>query len=182
MPYELVSRILCVDLQVLLMSRFLVPLLFAASLLLLPGCASTQATADRGNSSEVLGTWKYRAMAGSDVLDEGVIRITMVKGRLQGTLRDARLGTVPVDVRYRGSRLSLRLDEIRIDGRVKNNEYTAYYERPMWDVTTSQNFRQNAQRINGSISARRVHKTGYAGPQIDLGCDPLTIESSSRCR
>jgi len=151
--------------------------------LLLGGCTSTQQTADRGNSNEVLGTWKYRAMAGSDVLDEGVIRISMVQGRLQGTLRDRRIGTVPVDVSYRGQRLELDLDEIRIYGRVKNNEYTAYYERPIWDVTTSQSFRHRGSgRLNGSLSARRVHSTGYYEPNVDLGCDPLTIESDKRCR
>jgi len=147
------------------------------------GCTSTQGTADRGNSNEILGTWEYRAMAGSDVLDEGVIRITMVHGRLQGTLRDARIGTVPVDVTYRGSRLRLDLDEIRIYGNVKDDRYTAYYERPMWDVTTSQNFRgSSSQRINGSLAARRVRSTGYQAPNIDLGCDPLTVEAADACR
>ena len=151
---------------------------------LLPGGrTSTQQTADRGTSNEVLGTWKYRAMAGSDVLDEGVIRISMVQGRLQGTLRDRRIGTVPVDVSYRGQRLELDLDEIRIYGRVQNDEYTAYYERPIWDVTTSQSLRhRGSDRINGSLSARRVHSTGYYEPNVGLGCDPLTIESDKRCR
>ncbi|PEN15118.1 hypothetical protein CRI94_02180 [Longibacter salinarum] len=165
------------------MYRYFTPFIaLLAAFVVFSGCASTQSASDRGNTNDVLGTWKYRTMAGSDVLDEGVIQITMVQGRLEGTLRDARVGTIPVDVSYRGERLELDLDEIRIYGRVQNDEFTAYYERPMWDVSTSQDVRhQTNNRLSGSLSARRVHSTGYEEPDIDLGCDALTVESKSAC-
>lgn len=152
------------------------------ALLLLSGCASTAQAPNRGDTSEVLGTWRYRTMSGSSLFDEGVIQITMQNGRLEGMLRDSRLGVAPLDVSYRGDNLQLRLEDIRIRGRVKDNEYVAFYERSMWDVTTPQRASRRGQdRINGSLAARRVEAKGYKAPDVPLGCDNLTEESSNRC-
>jgi len=160
--------------------RFLLGLLLASALGL-TACASSSSTTSRGDSSEILGTWQYRAMAGSQLLDEGIFRITYERGRLRGILRDSRIGTNPVDVRYSGKQLLLDLDGIQIRGRVENNRFVAYYERSLWDVSSSQSFRHPSQRLNGSLSARRVEVQGYSGPNIQLGCDNLLIESPNRC-
>jgi len=150
--------------------------------LLVTGCASSGPSASRGNTAEVLGTWRYRAMAGSSLLDEGVIQITMNQGRLEGTLRDSRLGSAPLDVSYRGDNLRLRVDDIRIQGRVKNNEFVAFYERSMWDVTTPQrSIRDQRQRMNGSLSARRVEAKGFDVNLPPLGCDDLLTGGASQC-
>ncbi len=152
------------------------------TLLLLSGCASTGQAPGRGDTSEVLGTWRYRSMAGSSLFDEGVIQITMQNGQLEGMLRDSRLGVAPLDVSYRGDNLQLRLEDIRIRGRVKDNEYVAFYERSTWDVTTPQrSYSRGQQRTNGSIAARRIEAKGFEIPNVPLGCDPLTEEASSRC-
>lgn len=145
------------------------------------GCSGTSHTTSTGDRNDVVGTWKYRATAGSDVLEEGVFQIRVRQGRLDGVLRDSRIGVVPLDVRYRGQRLEMRIDQIRIRGRVKNDQYTAFYERPMWDVTTSQSFRSRNDRINGSITARRVRSLAYSGPEIPLGCTDILEESTNRC-
>lgn len=160
--------------------RRLLGLLFASALVF-SACANSSSTTSRGDSSEILGTWQYRAMAGSQLLDEGIFRITYERGRLRGVLRDSRIGTTPVDVRYSGKQLLLDLDGIQIRGRVENNRFVAYYERSMWDVSTSQSYRRASQRLNGSLSARRVQVRGYSGPAIQLGCDNLLIESPNRC-
>lgn len=153
------------------------------ALLLLTGCASTAQAPNRGDTSEVLGTWRYRSTAGSSLFDEGVIQITMQNGRLEGMLRDSRLGVAPLDVSYRGDNLQLRLADIRIRGRVENNEYVAFYERSTWDVTTPQrSYNTGRQRTNGSLAARRVEARGFEMPNVPLGCDPLTEETSSRCK
>ena len=152
------------------------------ALLLLSGCASAGQTTDRGDTSEVLGTWRYRTVAGSSLFDEGVIQITMQNGRLEGMLRDSRLGVAPLDVSYRGDNLQLRLEDIRIRGRVEDNEYVAFYERSMWDVTTPQRAQRRGQeRVNGSLAARRVEAKGYDLQLPPLGCEEIFQEASKKC-
>lgn len=163
------------------LSTFPLAALVLAIGLALAGCSGAGHSTSTGDRNDVVGTWKYRATAGSDVLEEGVFQIRVRQGRLDGVLRDSRIGIVPVDVTYRGERLEMRIDQIRIRGRVNNDRYTAFYERPMWDVTTSQSFRSRNDRINGSITARRVRSLAYSGPTLPLGCTDILEESTDRC-
>jgi hypothetical protein len=158
----------------------IVALVIAAGLAV-AGCSGAGHSTSTGDRNDVVGTWKYRATAGSDVLEEGIFEIRVRQGRLDGVLRDSRIGIVPVDVSYRGQRLEMRIDQIRIRGRVQNNRYTAFYERPLWDVTTSQSFRSRNDRINGSITARRIRSLAFTTPNLPLGCTNILEESTDRC-
>jgi hypothetical protein len=138
--------------------------------------------------------WEYQASGSRAFLDRGVFKIVMTRnGRLEGVLRDSRLGQVDLDdVRIRNGQMYLRIQyqagftatssSLQISGRVKDDKYTATYSQPMWDVTTSQNHRRQDRSLSGSIFARRVQQgvAGHLDPALG-GCGEL-VESGYRCR
>jgi hypothetical protein len=178
--------------------RFFLPLILflAAGLLALGGCASTSApSTDR---ADVLGVWKYRAN-GSQYLDRGTFKIVLADGRLQGVLRDARIGTASLsNVRLRNGQLQLRVEYfqrsrfgydaqnsyLQVRGRVEDDEYTATFHQPLYDVTTPQRYRHQRHRssVSGSIVARRVQAGGAANVPFDLGCTDALEESNYDCQ
>ncbi len=175
------------------LSRLLSLLLLPAALVLWSGCSSSGSTTSSVDRSDVLGVWEYRAN-GSRLLDEGIFRISFQQGRLQGQLRDTRLGRVPLrDVRVRNGRLNLRIEYrsayssetgyLEVNGHVRNDQLTATYYLPKWDVSTSQNLwrRSSASSPNGSLYARRVQ--GGMADRFDdpLGCSSPLVESDYRC-
>lgn len=156
------------------------------------GCASSGPAAS-ADPSDVLGVWEYRSN-GSPYLDRGRFRIVRERGgRLDGVLRDSRLGTVDVeDVRLRNGQLHLRIEiqsaysaqtsVLQISGQVRNDRYTGTFRQPMWDVTTSQNLRRYRQSASGgSLLARRVQESGFQGPAVPLGCTDALVEHDYRC-
>jgi len=175
--------------------RSLSPLLavvLVAGIATTTGCASTgSTTTDR---SDVLGVWEYRTN-GTPYLDRGRFQIVLTKnGRLDGRLRDSRLGTVNLDdVRLQNGQMHLRIEvqraysaqtsTLQISGRVEDDRYTATFRRPMFDVTTSQNTSRTASSTSGgSILARRVRASSVHDMPVPLGCTGVLIEHNYHCR
>jgi len=154
------------------------------------GCASSAPTTTA--RSDVLGVWEYRS-SGTTYLDRGRFQIVLTKnGRLDGTLRDTRLGTVDLDeVRLRNGQMHLRIQVqsaysaetrvLQISGRVEDERYTATFRRPIWDVSTSQTYRRQTASSGGSILARRIQGTTVSGMRLPLGCTAGLVEHDYLC-
>jgi len=174
--------------------RSLSPLLavvLVAGIAATTGCASTgSTTTDR---SDVLGVWEYRTN-GTPYLDRGRFQIVLTQnGRLDGRLRDSRLGTVNLDdVRLQNGQMHLRIEvqraysaqtsTLQISGRVEDDRYTATFRRPMFDVTTSQNTSRMRSTSGGSILARRVRTSTVHDMPVPLGCTDVLVEHNYHCR
>jgi hypothetical protein len=174
------------------LSLLLTVVLVAGIATTITGCASTgSTTTDR---SDVLGVWEYRTN-GTPYLGRGRFQIVLTKdGRLDGRLRDSRLGTVNLDdVRLRNGQMHLRIEvqraysaqtsTLQISGRVEDDRYTATFRRPMFDVTTSQHTRRTASSTSGgSILARRVRTSSVHDMPVPLGCTDVLVEHNYHCR
>ena len=173
--------------------RLLAPWVLAVALLLCSGCGSSSSTTSSTDRSDVLGVWEYQTN-GSRLLSEGFFRIVFQQGRLQGQLRDTRLGRVPLrDVRIQNGRLNLRIEYrsayssetgyLEVNGHVRNDELTATYYLPMRDVSTSPNIwrSSSASTPNGSLYARRVQGGTVDGFGDPLDCTSPLVESNYRC-
>jgi hypothetical protein len=138
--------------------------------------------------------WEYRTN-GTPYLDRGRFQIVLTRnGRLDGRLRDSRLGTVELDdVRLQNGHMHLRIEvqsaysaqtsTLQISGRVEDDRYTATFRRPIFDVTTSQNTSRTASSTSGgSILARRVRTSTVHDMPVPLGCTGILVEHNYHCR
>jgi hypothetical protein len=174
------------------LSSLFAVVLLAAIATATAGCASTgPTTTDR---SDVIGVWEYRTN-GTPYLDRGRFQIVLTRnGRLDGRLRDSRLGTVELDdVRLQNGHMHLRIEvqsaysaqtsTLQISGRVEDDRYTATFRRPIFDVTTSQNTSRTASSTSGgSILARRVRTSTVHDMPVPLGCTGILVEHNYHCR
>jgi hypothetical protein len=145
----------------------------------LGGCAATaeQAASPPGLHAAT-GVWTYET-TGSRYLTRGTLRLALDDdGRLRGTLRDARLGTVDVDGRLRGRHLVLRIGQrLAVHGTVEGDRFTGALELPFYDVAnaygTSARQRRGGSRFrqstDGAFYAERGSLLGTTLPPIDCG-------------
>lgn len=168
------------------MHRFFLPGWTAAFLLVLVGtlgCASTSPSADqRDEQAQFLGTWQYRTVRAPG-LDEGTFRIAREGDRLIAIVRDARRGRLRARVHIWEDRMALRLNGIRVAGRLEDGRYEATVEVSTWDVRRAPSRSPSArrdERLRGSLVARRTDAPpSTSGP--GYGCRPLLRETSYAC-
>lgn len=154
------------------------------------GCASSsEMDAASSDPAHVVGTWEYRSYD-SPLLGEGVLQIFIDQGRLEGQLRDSRIGRVPVQVSFRNSNLNLSLREtlgpsssITVSGHVEDETFTAFLRRPTYDVSTSQDVfgRRSQTSSSGSLYARRVRAPEAQSLDPGLGCNGPADLVGYRC-
>lgn len=165
------------------------PLLTSAlvCLALTAACSTSQPASGPDAAAEraaVVGLWEYQA-SNSAYLDRGVFKITVQDGRLQGTLRDNRLGALPIRVEVRDRSMEMVVDDLRINGRLDDDKFTAFVRRPMWDVSSRQRAGyRNRSRQNpptGSLFARRIESMGTAVADVPLGCTDPTHVKGVQC-
>ncbi len=158
----------------------------------LGGCAATsEPAASPLGVHAATGVWTYET-AGSRYLTRGTFRLNLDDdGRLRGTLRDARLGTVDVEGRLRGRRLVLRIGQrLAVHGTVEGDRFTGALELPFYDVANAYGTSARQQRrgrgsrfrqsTDGAFYAERGSLLGTTLPPIDCGGLRL-YEASGPC-
>ncbi len=153
----------------------------------LTGCTTSEPTRRDGPSvSEVVGTWTYRA-SGSQPLSRGTLQLNTTRGHLIGRLRDAELGTVPIDARMHGERLTLRMDLFRVgpvsvSGVVEDGTFRGLVDRPEYDVAMSQDETRYAHQssVRGAFLAER--QTHTASLALPFDCPRLGPDGLMPCR
>lgn len=156
-------------------------LLLAFFFLACAGCASTteQPLSERDQAAMVTGAWRYET-DGSNVLGQGVFFIERERGRYVGVMRDSRQGQVPLRIRVHNRMLTLNVSDISVRGHVEENQFTAFVDQNLWDVSISASARQR-NHVKGVLRAKRVN-AGYT-PSIDLdaGCSNPLYEHDYTC-
>lgn len=127
------------------------------------------------NEAAALGTWEYTAR-GPSGLQEGTFQVSTEGDRLVVTFQDRWRGRITGRVRVHGSRMELRLNRLRISGRIRNERFTGSVEHDPWDLSESR--RQNR---SGSFVAQRIDGPGTSDDVQGLDCPPLLRESSYAC-
>lgn len=162
--------------------------LLVASVAIWSGCASLgTSNASSDAATMVIGTWTYET-SGSHPLSEGTLQLATTNGRLRGQLRDAQLGTIPINANVSGKRLELRMDLFRIGplsiaGSVQGDEFRGLVDRPVYDVTMSANEasrHQTRDDLYGSFHAER--RGAPATPELVLNCPTLGPDGLRACR
>lgn len=148
----------------------------------LAGCMSPRTIQEiRADQAAALGMWEYR-VRGSPALDQGTMRIHRQNGRLTARLRDASRGRLRAQVSVRDQWMELRLDQVRVSGRLENGSFRGSVTIPTWDVSTSQRARRRARlQAQGSLLAHRVNTSPRSGAAEEIGCAPLLRESNYVC-
>jgi len=148
------------------------------------GCASSRPGAEEPvRPADVTGTWEYRT-TGSPALSSGTLRIRHKDGDLRAVLEDARRGQLRTrQVTVRDTWMELRLDQVLVSGRLRDNRYRASVEIITWDVATSSRLaRRSTYNRRGSMEAYQVRSSSRLGDAADtFGCPPLLRESSFAC-
>ena len=166
-------------------AQYVPVLVLTAAALGLAGCAVFGSTQGADQASDVIGTWAYRT-SGSQPLSTGTLQITTAQGRLMARLRDAELGTVPIDARIYGERLTLRMDLFRIgpvsvSGKVEGDQFRGLVDRPTYDVTMSQDkTSRSRQTVRGSFLAQR--RASLSSPLVSIDCPRLGPDGLQPCR
>lgn len=159
--------------------------LVVASAMLFTGCVSLGSSPSGSTASDVIGTWTYRA-SGAQPLSRGTLQITARDGRLMGQLRDAELGTIPLQADVSGRRLELRMDLFRagplsVAGSVEGDEFRGLIDRPMYNVTMSADeAAAHDDTVYGSFTAER--QAAPMGPRLVLNCPKLGPDGLVACR
>jgi len=171
-----------------LLVRFSGTALLVASVVLWSGCASLgTSNASTDTATTVIGTWTYEA-SGSQPLSEGTLQLATTNGRLRGQLRDAQLGTIPINANVSGKRLEVRMDLFRfgplsIAGSVQGDEFRGLVDRPVYDVTMSADDASRHQtRGNMYGSFRAERRSVPAVPELVLNCPTLGPDGLRACR
>ncbi len=144
---------------------------------LLCACSSQRAPEETANDrATVLGVWKYRAH-GTDALDRGTLQIHVRDGRLRGRIQDRWRGTEEADVLVENGYMDIRLNQVRISGRISGERFEATIRSEFWDLSESGNRRSGT----GSFVARRIRKGSTDDDDTDFGCPSLLREQSYAC-
>jgi hypothetical protein len=144
------------------------------------GCASSHSSQDSPEAqAAAIGTWKYE-VDGVAPLSTGVFQITEQDGRLQGLLRDQRRGRFRARVRLEGRRLELIIDELRVSGRIEDDQFTGFLRRQRWGVTTRRRTRRRTRSRfrSASVYARRVRSASAADRPSILECESILREAN----
>ena len=163
--------------------RRVLPLRLALLLLcvgLAAGCASSRsAEDDAADRAAVIGTWKYE-VEGSAPLSTGAFQITERDGRLQGLLRDRRQGRLRARVKLKDRRLELIIDQLRVSGRIEDDQFTGFLRRQQWGVTTRRRTRRRTRSHFRSTSfhAQRVRSASAADRPSILECESILREAN----
>lgn len=144
--------------------------------MVLLSCASSQTTSEVDERMRALGTWEYQA-TGVRSLRRGRLKILSRDGDLVGQFQDQMGGKFEANVQVQGARMEIRVDQLRITGRIRNNQYAGTIERSDWDVTRQNPRRQSQARFE----ARRIRQHGESGADDDYGCPSLLREESYAC-
>lgn len=123
-----------------------------------------------------LGTWEYRA-TGVRALRRGRLKISSRDGELVGQFQDRMRGRFKADIHVQGARMVITVDQLRITGRILDNQYSGTIEQSNWDVTEQNSRRQSRARFE----ARRVRRGGGSGATDRYGCPSLLREESYAC-
>jgi len=147
---------------------------------LIMGCASSQSTRDDAAArAAAIGTWEYEVI-GTAPLNAGTFQIAERDGRLHALVRDRRWGRLRARAEVRDTRLELVIDDLRISGRIENDQFTGFLRRQRWDVSTRQRSRRRRQSHSRSASlhARRVQSASTADRPSALECQSILREAS----
>lgn len=145
-------------------------------LILMVGCSTSRAPEEIAvEHAGVMGVWEYRT-DGTGALQRGTLRITVEEGRLKGHFQDSWRGQVDAFIQVHGTNMELRLDRVRISGRLRENRFEGVVERNAWDITSQGPHRSSP----GRFFARRV-QTASTTPSEEFGCPSLLRESSYAC-
>lgn len=143
---------------------------------LFAGCAPQSADHLAAERSQVLGTWAYQT-DGIQSLQRGTLRITMQDGNLTAQLRDTWRGSLRAHVDLHGSRMELKLRQVRITGRLEHDRFRGTVRTSFWDASQEQDQPQSS----GIFVARRVQSQAVMNDLTELGCASLLRESSYAC-
>lgn len=144
------------------------------------GCASSRSTKDDAAArAAAIGTWKYE-VNGTAPLNSGTFQIAERDDRLQALVRDRRRGRLRAQVDVRDARLELVIDDLRISGRIQDDQFTGFLRRQQWDVSTRQRTRRRRRASHShsaSFYAQRVHSaSGVTRPSL-LECESILREA-----
>jgi len=140
------------------------------------GCTSSEPSREVSERMRALGTWAYQA-TGVNSIRQGRLKIKSRDGDLIGQFHDRVRGKVLGDVRVRGAYMEIRIDQLRITGRILNNQYSGTVKQSDWDVTRQNPRRQSQARFE----ARRIRRQGESDTDDDFGCPALLREASYAC-
>jgi hypothetical protein len=126
--------------------------------------------------ARVVGTWKYRA-DGISRLQKGTLQIMVQDGDLKGRLRDNWRGEMTGSVDLRGPYMEIRLDHVRISGRLHRDRFEAAVRREFYDVSRT----GNGRAANGYFVARQVRSASVFADIENVGCPSLLREVSYTC-
>lgn len=147
---------------------------------LVMGCASSRSTQDDAAArAAAVGTWKYE-VDGFAPLHAGVFQIEERNGRLQALIQDRRQGRLRARVNVKDRRLELTIDDLRISGRIEDDQFTGFLRRQQWDVSTRQRTRRRreSQFRSASLYARRVRSASAADRPSILECESILREAN----
>lgn len=143
------------------------------------GCASSQSTEDKTASrAAAIGTWEYE-VDGFAPLKAGVFRIAERRGRLQALVQDQRQGRFQARVDVSNRRLELTVDDLRISGRIEDDQFTGFLRRDQWDVSTTQRTRRQRRSSfrSASFHAQRVNSASTVDRPSILDCESILREA-----
>lgn len=149
---------------------------------LIMGCASSRSTQDdAATRAAAVGTWKYE-VDGFAPLHAGVFQIAERDGRLQALVQDRRQGRFRARVHVKDRRMELTIDELRISGRIEDDQFTGFLRLQRWDVSTRTRQRTRRRRKrqfrSASLHARRVRSASAVDEPSVLKCESILREAN----
>jgi hypothetical protein len=144
------------------------------------GCASSRSTTDDAAArAAAIGTWEYE-VDGFAPLEAGVFRIVEERGRLQALVQDRRRGRYRARADVSGTRLELTIDDLRISGRIEDDQFTGFLRRDQWDVSTPQRARRRTRASfrSASLYARRIRSASAVSRPSILECESILRETN----
>lgn len=144
---------------------------------LLTACSSSRAPEDVARDrAAVLGLWKYHTN-GIDELGHGTLQIHVQDGRLKARIQDRWRGTKEADVSVENGYMDVRLNQVRISGRIYGGRFEGVARDEFWDASE----RGNRQSGAGSFVAKRIRRASSTVDDTDYGCPSLLREQSYAC-
>lgn len=145
------------------------------------GCTSSRSTVDDAAArAAAIGTWEYK-VTGTAPLNAGVFQIAERNGRLQALVRDRRRGRFRARVTVRDTRLELSIDDLRISGRIEDDQFTGFLRLQQWDVSTRQRTRRRrrtSRSHSASFYARRIRSASARDRPSVLECESILREAN----
>jgi len=142
------------------------------------GCASSRSTEDDAAArAAAIGTWEYE-VNGTAPLNAGVFQIAERDGRLQALVEDQRRGRFRARASVKDTRLELVIDDLRISGRIEDDQFTGFLRLQRWDVSTRTTRRRRERQFrSASLYARRVRSASAVDASSVLECESILREA-----